>query len=123
MISWNFQISQNTHPLHEKHANEVMSLSRLIYRNSREPRQQNLINRFVIHDLVSRIGVMISLARFSFSDRTPLRMPICRGLSQRSTRKIARLTSSSRRGSLPSRWNCRKLLSSAFLYLTSPRQS
>lgn len=56
MISWNFQISQNTHPLHEKHANEVMSLSRLIYRNSREPRQQNLINRFVIHDLVSRKG-------------------------------------------------------------------
>jgi hypothetical protein len=44
------------------------------------------------------IGVMIWLAFLSFRERTPLRIVI----------------SSSLRGSVPSRWNCKKVLSSAF---------
>jgi len=47
------------------------------------------------------IGVMIDSTRLELSSRTPFKM----------------LISSSRSGSSPVRWNCRKDLSSAFLYV------
>lgn len=62
----------------------------------------------------SLIGVMISLACFSFSDKTPLRMAIYLVRPSRGKEKDKQ-TSSSRRGSSPCLWNCRKDLSSAFL--------
>lgn len=64
----------------------------------------------------SAMGVMISWACLSLSDNTPLRMAIWRGQLMHFMTG-GKLTSSSRSGSSPSRWNCKKLLSSAFLYL------
>lgn len=53
------------------------------------------------------MGVMIWLAFFSFNDKTPFRMVISSSLS----------------GSVPSRWNCKKVFNSAFRKLWSVRRS
>jgi hypothetical protein len=74
-----------THPLDQEHANEVVGLVRLVHGDTRETRDEDVrkivsLSRISSADKVKQswIGVMIWSTRRSLSDKTPLRMTICR---------------------------------------------